>query len=185
MKKVVSAALAIMMCLMASTAFAQSFSDIPQEHACYEAVESVSQLGYMNGMGDGTFGDTQIKRAELATVLCRILGFPAVSQANTKFSDVPAEHWASGYIAIVGELNLIPAWEDGLFHPDETISNADALHILMVVLGYGEKVDFAAENPYYEAARANGLVLEGELLPADNAAMRTDVAQLIYRAQTK
>ncbi len=63
------------------------------------AAERLQGLGIISGDPDGNLHlDDSLTRAEMAAVVCRLLGMKEISNKATVFSDVPTEHWASGYI---------------------------------------------------------------------------------------
>lgn len=81
----------------ASVALANPFSDVPQGHWAYDAVDQLAADGIIEGYGDGTFaGDRQITRYEMAQLVARAMancdGADAADQATidklaAEFSD--------------------------------------------------------------------------------------------------
>jgi hypothetical protein len=67
---------------------ALTFTDVPVGHWAYNAVDWVSNNGYMNGTGGGLFSPgTDMTRAEIVTILYAIAGKPG-SGGGTQYSDV-------------------------------------------------------------------------------------------------
>ena len=104
LKKVI-ALVAVFAMMVSTVAFAQTFTDVDEAHDYYEAIEMLSSLNILTGDdqdGDGKMdfrpNDT-ITRAEVAAVISRIQNITSAAQTATEFVDVPASHWASGYIA--------------------------------------------------------------------------------------
>lgn len=82
-----------------------TFSDVPETHWAYDAINTAAAFGWINGVGDGRFSpDRPITRAEAAKLVCAVLGRRADKVAlamglGRQFADVTADHWAYAYIA--------------------------------------------------------------------------------------
>jgi hypothetical protein len=71
-----------------------AFTDV-NEHWAQQAVEQLSSAGVVTGYKDGTFRPSQpITRAEAVTMLNKLIGLQAETNAARQWSDVPATHWA-------------------------------------------------------------------------------------------
>ncbi|MDR6726815.1 hypothetical protein J2W91_005339 [Paenibacillus amylolyticus] len=80
------------------TAVPTTFTDV-NGHWAQQAVEQLSSAGIVTGYTDGTFRPSQpITRAEAVTMLNKLIGLQAATDAVGQWSDVPATHWA--YAAI-------------------------------------------------------------------------------------
>ncbi len=118
---------------------AVDFSDI--EGKSYErSVSILTALGLIAGYEDGTFGgDKTVTRAEMAGFIVRELGLSAVADSSvgaTKYSDVPANHWASGYINVATTRGIIVGMGDGTFCPDREVTFQEAVKMMVCALGY-------------------------------------------------
>jgi hypothetical protein len=51
-------------------------------------------------------------------------------QIQVKFTDVPADYWASSFISELAAQNIFKGFPDGMFHPNETLSRAEFATIL-------------------------------------------------------
>ncbi len=189
LKKVV-ALVAVFAMLVSSVAFAGTYSDVVETDIFAEAVESLSALGIFTGDdadGDGVMdfrpADT-ITRAEVAAIVCRIQNLNVVGAGTTPFVDVPATHWASGYVAQAAGQGIINGYGDGNFGPDDNVTYEQVVKMLMETLGYNL---FASANGgypsgYLTAAQRWG-VLEDVVGGAVGAeASRGMVAQLVNNA---
>lgn len=77
---------------------AASFSDVAG-HWAQKAIEAAKAAGIINGYSDGTFRpEAELTRAEAVTIISKLLGRGPLSGAAPKWKDVPATHWAFGYI---------------------------------------------------------------------------------------
>lgn len=95
-----------------------SFTDVPQEHWAYSAVETALAQNWITGYGDGTFRPSaKITRAEAVTMLNRVLGrtgdaaMAATGEGIRVMPDVPDTHWAY--------LNMLEATTDHQFQQHE------------------------------------------------------------------
>ncbi|MCT4507660.1 MAG: S-layer homology domain-containing protein [Tepidibacter sp.] len=166
-KKVLSVALAGALAFgTMGAAFAAAPTDV--KGTDYEsAVERLSALDILKGYEDGTFkpGKT-ITRAEFAAVIVRALGLDASAKAsmgNTSFNDVPASHWASGYINIASGLKVINGKAEGVFDPEAPVKYEEAVTMIVRSLGY---------EP---AAKAKGGYPNGYLVVAGQEDISDDV----------
>jgi len=167
-----------------STAFAASFSDT--DGTKYEnAVGLLSNMGVLNGFPDGTFRPAAtITRAEFAAMAVRVLGLEAAAEqakGATKFSDVPATHWASGYINIVVDQGFMHGYPDGTFRPDAPVTYAEALAVIVRLLGYDPIVKGTWPMNYLVKGAEIG-VTDGLNFDAGAPATRGDVALMLENA---
>lgn len=73
------------------------FSDVSVTHWAYGYIAALTKEGYLKGDTDGRFRpEDPVSRAELVTVLNRIADIDTAK--GVTISDVPATHWAYGYI---------------------------------------------------------------------------------------
>jgi hypothetical protein len=166
-----------------SSVFAASYSDVPKGSKFENAVGVLSTLGILSGFPDGTFkpGDT-ITRAQFAKVAVCSLGLESAAEyakGVTVFSDVPATHWASGYINVAADQGLIKGYADGTYQPEAPVKYSEALAILVRVLGYEPIVKGTWPTNYLVKAAEIGI--SGDVTFSANApATRGDVALFLY-----
>ena len=186
MRKVLSLVLALSMVLgMFSFAFAGTLSDVKGEY--YEAaVEALVELGVVNGYTDGTYKANQVvTRAELAKMLVVCLGqeqAAKIAKGTTQFSDVAADHWASGYINVAAQSKIIVGYPDGTFAPEATVTYAEAVTMALRALGYKNVVESAGTWPTNYITKANELQLLRDMkgIDAEDGAKRGNVAILLW-----
>ena len=188
LKKVI-ALVAVFAMLISTVAFAQAFKDVAPEDAYSEAIETLSKLSILTGDdqdGDGQMefrpNDT-ITRAEISTIVSRIQGFGDPTKQATSFTDVPADNWASGYIAQAAGQGIVQGYGDGTFGPENPVLYEEIVTMLMRTLGWEW---YAKENGGYPtgylAAAQKAGVLEGASGSVGAEAPRGLVAQLTYNA---
>ena len=74
MKKMLAVVAAASLVAVAAPAFANPFSDVPEGHWAYDAVEELSAKGIIDGYPDGTFKGTKaMTRYEIATVVAKAI----------------------------------------------------------------------------------------------------------------
>ncbi len=190
MKRIISLLLAVSMVLsMCVTAFAAAaYPDLKGENQKYAAaVDALTELKVVNGFPDGEFKpNNELTRAELAKMLVICLGLGDQVDAlstRTVFSDVPATHWAAGYINAAAQSKVIVGYPDGRFQPEKNVSYAEAFTMALRALGYGNVVE--AEGTWPTAYMLKAVELEltddmvGEIKPAA-ASLRGNTAILLW-----
>ncbi len=189
LKKVI-ALVAVFAMMVSTVAFAQTYSDVAETDVFAEAVETLSALGILTGDDadeDGVMdfrpADT-ITRAEVAAIICRIQNLNAAASSVTPFDDVPASHWASGYVAQAAGQGIINGYGDGNFGPDDNVTYEQAIKMLMETLGYRLFAEANGGYPSgYLAAAQRYEVLDGVVGGGvGTEANRGMVAQLVYNA---
>lgn len=98
------------------------------------AVPSVAKKerhgAYIVGYGDGTFGpERNMTRSEAAAIFARLLadknGDTITTAAKTKFTDIPANAWYSGYVRHLSNYDVVYGRGEGIFAPNDAITRAE------------------------------------------------------------
>ena len=132
---------------------ASSFSDIDDNHTAVNA-DVLRLMGVVSGSGGNQFSpNSYLTRAEFCVMAVKVLGRGdevPIHTTRTIFRDVTARHWARGYINLAASIPINGSKEDqagsrlisgtgtGQFQPDTQITYAQAVTILMRMLGYGD-----------------------------------------------
>ena len=187
LKKILALVLAF---ACAFTMFAgAAFTDSADFKVKTEVVDTLVQLGVINGYTDGSFkpNDT-VTRAEMAKMIYVLRtgnsDASAYNNDKTTFTDING-HWAAGYIKYCQSLGIIAGQSATKFAPDQTVTAQEAAKMLLVTLGYNaEKAGLVGAN---WASKTNALADENGLLEDVNtsftaACPRQYAAQLIYNA---
>jgi len=141
-------------------------------------VAKLAALGVLNGKDNegNVKPDDNITRAEFAKILVTELNMASgVTNASTKFKDVPSTHWASGYIALATGKGMIKGYPDGNFKPEAPVTYAEAATMVVRMLGYAPSVDEKAWPASYLSKAASIGVTDGVSVKAGDAAKRGDV----------
>lgn len=85
---------------------------------------------YILGYTDGTFGPSRsMTRAEAAAIFARLLveknGDTISTAANTKFADIPAHAWYSGYVKYLSNNGITYGKSKTVFAPNDAITRAE------------------------------------------------------------
>ena len=171
--------------MFAGAAFTDQ-ADIKVEN---EVVDTLIELGVINGYTDGSFkpNDT-VTRAEMAKMIYVLRtgnsDASAYNNDKTSFTDVNG-HWAAGFIKYCQSVGIIAGQSATKFAPDKTVTAQEAAKMLLVTLGYdANKAGLVGIN---WASKTNALADENGLLDDVNTSFtgpcpRQYAAQLIYNA---
>ncbi len=171
-------AVAMLMTSFASVGYSATPSDVVGTSSA-AAVTRLIGLGVVKGYEDGTFKPAnKVTRAEFAAIAVRMLGLESaanIAAGPTKFSDVKADHWASGYVNVAAAKGLLTGYPDGSFKADANVTYAESLAIIIRALGYQPLV--VGPWPTNYISKAVELNLLGSLsFKAGDAAARGDLA---------
>lgn len=187
LKKVISTVAAVATLASSASALAVSFPDVDEAASYAGAVEALVALGVVNGDENGKFNpDNSVTRAEFAKMVVEALGDgdAAASSSYTKFADAQG-HWAAGYIETGVAKQFINGYDENTFGPDDTVTYAQAIKMLVGACGY----DLWAQN---QGGWPSGYLAYGSSLDIvngvagtvsnDTALTRAQCAVLIYNA---
>lgn len=184
-QRILAAFLSLALCLggIAAAAPAHAFTDA-DDPALSEAVAVLSGMGVVDGYADGAYHpDDALTRAQFCklSVLLEGHGDQAVAGGSRAlFSDLPASHWAAGYVNLAYSEGLISGYGDGTFGPDDPVTLAQAVTMLLHILGY-ENADIGPFWPedYLSKAAKLGLT-DGFAAASGDALTRGQAALLLY-----
>ena len=154
----------------ALTASMNAFAAIPSDVAgtrFEEPVQVLNALRIMIGDDNGTFRlDDTIIRSEVAKMAVHAMGMEAIAEStkgNNDFLDVPADHWANGYVHVASSMGLVVGDGDGNFRPNDKITYAEAMTIFVRATGYEE------------AAKSKGGFPNGYMVTGSSAGLSDNV----------
>lgn len=166
------------------------FTDMDGTEYYAEAAKELWNKKVISGYEDGSFGaERKVTRAEMAAFVCRFTG--AEETAERKMGkttdltmDVPADHWASGYVTLAVERSIINGDGDGNFRPGDNVRFEEAVKMVICASGLDENVSHLSGDwawGYIKEAETYGILNsvkcgEGEYIS------RGDVALMIYQA---
>lgn len=165
MKKVLSLVLVLAM-VLGTFSFAFAASDDITGHDNEAAIRRLATLGLVTGDAQGYRPNDTIKRAEFAALVVRATGNAKVAdlaKGATVFADVPAAHWASGYINVANKLGYINGYGNGNFGPEDAITYEQALALIVRALGYEPEAQDKGGYPIGHLVKANDLGLTDDV----------------------
>ena len=179
--------------LTSETQPVSTFSDVPADAWYAEAIAHCQRHGIISGTSATTFApEATLTRAMLATVLHRMSGTPAVSDAPA-FSDAVAGSWYSDAISWAAKNSIVSGYGGGTFGVNDPTTREQAVTILWRYAGEPEGAaaadisDAASVSAWSQTAvrwaNANG-ILEGmtnnrRFDPKTNI-KRGEVASMLY-----
>jgi uncharacterized protein YkwD len=142
------------------------FSDISQTWALSE-IEFLANQNLLQGYADGTFCPTNpITRAEYVDLIVKAFSLPGNGQPV--FSDLPTDFWALSYITRAHEAGWVVGFPDGTFRPQEPITIAQAIGVLVRIADWPlEQWPFPTSPSswaasYLAAARGHQIIRDGD-----------------------
>ena len=197
MKKLISllliAAVVFSMAVPAGAAFPDISDTITQKE-----VAVLQMMGVINGTSDTTFSPNgTLTRAQFCKMAVTLMGRAdeePLYRNRTIFPDVKSNHWARGYVNLAVNINvggttgedgqttggtkLIRGMGDGTFRPNRAITYAEAVTILLRMLGYTD-MDAGMNWPkgYLDLSGQVGLTT-GMNLSANQSLTRAQAAHL-------
>ena len=148
-------------------------------------VHLLGVLNIMRGYPDGNFlPDETISRAEFVTSAIKMTGLTAEHFAGDQtYSDVSPEHWAFGAIETAAAIGLVSGMGDGTFLPDARITTAQAVRVVVTLLGYDVlAIKKGGFSQGYLMVAAELKLLGGIYSSASEAITRGEIANLVYNA---
>jgi hypothetical protein len=190
LKKVISTVVALTLSVSSfAAAFAAQFTDVADTASYAQAVDELVALGIIEGYGDGTFlPDNNITRAEVTKMIVAAIGSTAAAEAaagqNTKFVDVDSTHWAAGFVTVgTDQAGFINGYGDGTFGPENNVTYAQVVKMLVASLGYTTYAEANGGWPGGYMSYGNSLgIVDGVKANQDTEVTRAQVAQLIDNA---
>jgi len=174
-------ALSLLCCALPSAMAAPA---IPSEE---EASQVLSALEIMVGDETGALHlERPVNRAEFVKMaVAATPGGSGIGSASiSPYPDVPRGHWAAGYIQTAVECGLITGYLDGTFRPDNTITLAEGVTIVLRLLGW-QNGDFSTAYPTGQMAKYRDLDLDRGVRAGQTDAMtRQDCLYLFYNLLT-
>ncbi len=179
-KKLFVTILVVATILGTASAFTSAASLLDVEGTKYAgSVGKLVGIGVLTGYPDGTFKPAAtVTRAQMAAILVRSLGLDdaaKLAKGATPFADVPATHWASGYVNVAFNKGIVTGVSETKFNPDDTVTGAQAITMLVRATGHAGEVTGAWPAGYIEVATKLGLIANVDFA-ASAPATRGDIA---------
>ena len=113
-----------------------------------KALSLCSALGIITGYEDGSVKpDSKVTRAEMASIVLRMLDLTSTSTYQNGFTDVTSSHWAADQIQTALEANIISGMGDGTFVPDGEVTYAQVCVMLVNAMNYQDDAEYYGGYP--------------------------------------
>jgi len=182
----------------------RTFSDVPETHPYYRAIEEMASAGIINGYLGGTFRPEElVTRQQFAKMIVLSLGLDPLPAAQSPFRDVDRGWpYPSGYVATAAAQRITMGSSATTFNPSANIKRAQISTMMVRAaqnLEPGELVtapagylsvwgDFSADHASFaNTGQYSGLfenMLFGFHDDAWKLATRGEVAQLLWNLKT-
>jgi hypothetical protein len=167
-----------------------AFSDvIAEEYA--EQANKMAAFGVFAGDAEGNFNaEAEITRAEMAVIIGKLMGLTETEANANKvyasaFTDVAAGEWYTGWINLAAGRGIISGFPDSTFRPNEKVTQAQAVTMIVKALGWGVVVDQTGTWPANYITKAAELRLFKDAVATDSELVtRGNVAIYCYNALT-
>jgi hypothetical protein len=187
-KKLTALALSGALCVSLS-AQAAAYGDVSASANYAKAVQTLGELGVIQGYEDGTFRPTNpITRAEACALISRMLSATDVSQeyaGASNYTDVPHTLWSEPVISYCSELGIVRGDGDGAFRPEDEVTNQEFITMLCRALNLDDDNDSSTAVSYpdgYLALAAQYGLTDSVSLNPTASSQRGNDAQMVYNA---
>jgi len=158
MKNKIYCLLIVFLILFQVTALAEDSDQKIQQ----QSANAMVRLGLLKGYGNGDLGlERKITRAEFATVIIRMMGYeknPIKVSSKISFKDLTKKHWSYSAVRMAASLGYIKGYSNKTFKPSNNITYAEAITIMVRVLGYGDKLSGKWPDNFINKAKALGIL---------------------------
>ncbi len=147
-----------------------------------ENIRHLEKLGILEGYDDETFrGNREVSRGEFIKGAVKLLNLSLIRSDQTLFADVPENHAYFQYINTAADYGIISGDGSGNFRPDDTITAAEAVKIMVETLGYRSLAVSKGGYPSGYFMVANQLKLLRNF-PQEGKITRFHLANILSRA---
>lgn len=178
-----------------TSALEAPFSDVNSDSEYFEGVDYLKRKGVVGGFADGSFkADQKLTRAELIkAIVTAKRRYPLHLNYNNCFKDVKQE-WFSPQVCFAKSQGWIGGFADGTFKPEDQLSRAETIKILVTAFGLKEGraefksfEDVEVKDWYYQTvkiAQTNDLLEQNPLLEffePEAKISRGEAFQILYK----
>ena len=192
LKKTLSLVLVVAMvlglCVVGASATnkVDGYEDAGKIGAAYtEAVGVMTGLGIVDGVTDTELRpENTYQRDQAAKIIAYMLlgqkKADSLSCTVAPFEDVPANHWAAGYIAFCKEQGIIDGVTETTFNPTGTLTGFQWAKMLLCAVGFGVNGEFEGDTWSLNTSKVAHTVdlFAGDLAGADHVALQRQQAML-------
>lgn len=104
----------------------QKFNDIKNDHWAYTSVQTLAEMGIVEGFENGSFAPGDLVTREQFVKMLIVAGGYYNAELTADFTDVAADRWSSAYIASAVSRGIVSGYNDSTFKPAATLTRQDA-----------------------------------------------------------
>lgn len=165
------------------------FADLSSNFWANEYIRDLKSKGIIHGFGDGTFRpQEEVSKAQTLKMAYRAFGIEPDPELPILFSDVDRMMWYASYVADANRRELIRAFDDGTFKPNDAMQRIDAVMImtkLSDLAKWGPKDGFVdtIEDPYLGYLKREKIVQgysDGTFRPRTSIS-RAEISKILSR----
>jgi N-acetylmuramoyl-L-alanine amidase len=148
------------------------FTDVSSSHWAKAEIDFLSSRGIIDGYSSSNSTsfkpENQVTRAQAAKMLVLAKGKKEIVPTNTRFNDVPLDHWAVGWIEQAVQSGYFDGHKDGSFDPQGLLTRAQMSKV--VANAFGLNIAASSDKPivfsdinadFWAASYVNALYYEG------------------------
>ena len=196
LKKILALVLALMMVVsvmvVASAASFNDYDDVDEIDSDYaEAVEVLTNMGVFRGFDGGFQPDTKVTRAEVATLVYRVLTADVTDknvglyEDYNYFTDVNENNWFAGYVNYAANGKYVVGVGEDRYDPQGNVTGYQLLVIMLRAIGYGKNSEFEGTSQWTinAATTAEQLgITDGLKTNLNKELTREEVAYILFNA---
>lgn len=172
------------------------FTDVPESHINFEAVEYLRQNNVIRGYQDGTFKpESRINRAEFLQLITNpfLLNTARLNECVREeilgknlttvfYSDVATDDWFAPAVCLASIQKIINGYPDGTFRPSREVSFVEAAKMIANVFSFSlaEEPEGAWYMPYVEQLSKKSAI-PTTINAFSEMITRGEMAEMIYR----
>lgn len=149
------------------------------------ALKVCAGLGIITGYADGSVKpESTVTRAEMATIVLRMLDNLTTVDYKNVFTDLTADHWAAKNIQTAVEQGILDGMGDGTFLPDGEVKYEQVLKMIVAAMGYTVDATKAGGYPngYISVASSPLKLLDSVNGVTGQSLERGEVIKVVYNA---
>lgn len=117
------------------TGCSHPFTDVVS-HWAEEEICTLYTQGVIEGYADKSFlPNNRVTRAEFLKMVLEYKGYRVYSVQSASFTDLQPGDWYYQYVTFAHSQGFISGYSDGSFHPNESITRAEAVTLVMKEAG--------------------------------------------------
>jgi len=152
-----------------------------------EMLELLYALGIVKGYDDSRYFtfESPLTRVEFTAMVVRVMGCGAPGNTVTTFSDVPMEHWASGYVQTASHIGIINGYGNNKFGPEDLVTYEQAIAMVVRALGYSSVASHKGGYPVgYNAVAEELGIVDNKYDITNLPATMGQVVEMIFKSLT-